>query len=287
VGRQDLLSDDERRRLFGLPESEAELIRYYTLSLADLDLVAERHGARNRLGFAVQLCLLRHPGFGLRSGEQVPEPLLDYLAHQLGVPGAAFQDYSRRAQTRLDHASEIAALLGLRAFTRADLPLALDCAAAAAWSTDKGEPIARATMDGLRAAKLVLPSPDTIERAGLAGRARARRRAAEAIVGTLSPEQVERVDALLLHDPARNATPLAWLRDIPESPSAANLNAILERLSVVRAICIPAAEVVGAVHEHRLRQFVREGSVAPAFLLSDDSAGRRRATLVASLVVRA
>src|SRR3954468_24346653 len=40
----------------------------------------------------------------------------------------------------------------------------------------------------------------------------------------------------------------------------------------------------GAVHEHRFRQFVREGAVAPAFLLSDYSAGRRRATLVASLV---
>ena len=167
-------------------ESEAELIRHYTLTPADLELAADRHGAHNRLGFAVQLCLLRHPGFGLRAGERVPERLLDYLAHQVGVPTAAFRDYSRRAQTRLDHGGEIAAHLGLRTFTRADLPLALDCAAAAAWSTDKGEPIAHAIIDGLRAAKLILPSPDTIERAGLAGRARARRRAAEVGLPPLS-----------------------------------------------------------------------------------------------------
>jgi len=44
---------------------------------------------------------------------------------QLGVPAAAFRDYGRRAQTRLDHAGEISAHLGLRAFTRADVPLAL------------------------------------------------------------------------------------------------------------------------------------------------------------------
>src|SRR3954469_20724276 len=182
MARRDLLNDDERQRLFGLPESEAELIRHYTLTPADLQLAADRHGAHNRLGFAVQLCLLRHPGFGLRAGERVPELLLDYLAPQVGVPAAAFRDYSRRAQTRLDHAGEIAAHLGLRAFTRADLPLALDCAAAAAWSTDKGAPIAHAIIDGLRAAKLILPSPDTIERAGLAGRARARRRAAEMLL---------------------------------------------------------------------------------------------------------
>jgi len=105
----------------------------------------------------VQLCLLRHPGFGLRAGERVPELLLDYLAHQVGVPAAAFRDYSRRAQTRLDHGGEIAAHLGLRAFTRADLPLALDYASAAAWSTDKGELIARAVMDSLRAANSSCP----------------------------------------------------------------------------------------------------------------------------------
>ena len=37
-------------------------------------------------------------------------------------------------------------------------PIALDLAAAAAWSTDKGEPIARGILEGLRAAKLILPT---------------------------------------------------------------------------------------------------------------------------------
>src|SRR4051812_13962143 len=32
MARRDLLNDDERQRLFGLPESEAELIRHYTLT---------------------------------------------------------------------------------------------------------------------------------------------------------------------------------------------------------------------------------------------------------------
>jgi TnpA family transposase len=105
MARRQLLTDDERRRIFGVPESEAEIIRHYTLSPADLDLAAHRHGSRNRLGVAVQLCLLRHAGFGLRVGEEMPEALLAYLAHQLGVPPAAFRDYGRRAQTRLDHAS--------------------------------------------------------------------------------------------------------------------------------------------------------------------------------------
>ncbi|SEF07583.1 Transposase and inactivated derivatives, TnpA family [Rhizobiales bacterium GAS188] len=283
MARRQLLTDDERRRVFGVPESEAEIIRHYTLSPADLDLTADRHGSRNRLGVAVQLCLLRHPGFGLRVGEEIPEALLAYLAHQLAVPPGAFRDYGRRAQTRLDHAGEIAAHLGLRTFARADLSVALDVAAAAAWSTDKGEPIARGIVEGLRAAKLILPAMDTIERVGLAGRARARRHAADALVATLTSQQLGRLDRLLVNDIKLNSSPLAWLRDIPESPSTTNINCIVERLAFVRAIGVPA-DIAGAVHEHRFRQFVREGAVAPAFLLSDYSAGRRRATLVASLV---
>src|SRR3712207_5376064 len=98
MARRDLLTDGERRRLFGVPESEDELIRRYTLSAADLDLVARRYTDRNRLGAAVQLCLLRHPGFGWRGGETVPDALLAYLAGQLGVSASAFLQYSRRAQ---------------------------------------------------------------------------------------------------------------------------------------------------------------------------------------------
>ena len=60
------LTEDERQLVFGVPRQEHLIIKHYTLSPDDLDLVLRKRGARNQLGFAVQLCLLRHPGFGLR-----------------------------------------------------------------------------------------------------------------------------------------------------------------------------------------------------------------------------
>src|SRR3546814_6356046 len=42
--------------------------------------------------------------------------------------------------------------------------------------------------------------------------------------------------------------------------------------------------VGGAIPEFRFAQFVREGGVAPAFLLSDYSVNRRRATLTAAVI---
>ncbi|MEO6878613.1 MAG: DUF4158 domain-containing protein, partial [Gemmatimonadaceae bacterium] len=43
-------------------ETNDELIRHYTFSEADLSLIRQRRGDANRLGAAVQLCLLR--GYG-------------------------------------------------------------------------------------------------------------------------------------------------------------------------------------------------------------------------------
>lgn len=62
MSRRDLLTDEERRQLFGVPEDHDALVRLYTLSRADLELVHRRRSDANRLGLAVQLALLRHPG---------------------------------------------------------------------------------------------------------------------------------------------------------------------------------------------------------------------------------
>src|SRR3546814_9584875 len=54
-------------------ESQDDLIRYYTFNDSDLSLIRQRRGDANRLGFAVQLCLLRYPGYALRSEEHTSE----------------------------------------------------------------------------------------------------------------------------------------------------------------------------------------------------------------------
>ena len=283
MARRSLLSGDERRRLFDLPVDDRGVARHYTLSPDDLKWIEARQGPANQLGAAVQLALLRHPGFGLRAGEAVPSPVLRFLADQVHAPVTAFADYARRNQTRLEHAGKLQQRLGLRPFARADIRHAVESAAEAAWATDKGAPIAEALMAGLRDCRIVLPSPDTLERMGLAGRARARRRAADDLLARISSEQLAWVDKLLVNDPDLKMTPLAWLRDIPESPSAAGMAAITDRLAYVRAIGIDPA-VAAAIHENRFDQYAREGAVAPAFLLSGYSVHRRRATVVAQLV---
>jgi hypothetical protein len=61
------------------------------------------------------------------------------------------------------------------------------------------------------------------------------------------------------------------------------MTALLERLTYVRSLHISHA-IVSRVPERRFQQFVREGAVAPAFLLDEYGVRRRRATLVAQII---
>jgi hypothetical protein len=207
----------------------------------------------------VQLALLRHPGMGLAQMEEPIDALVEWLAARLGIPASAFADYAGRPQTMTDHALMLAATLGLRAPGNADLPLMIEAAAQSAWGTDRGAPIVAGVAAALRAAKIILPASAVIERTAIAGRARARKRAADALLAGLSPAQLAKLDALLIPNQALDATPLAWLRNAPTAAKPDHVRSLLDRLRRIREIGVPT-EVAGRIHEDRFRQLIREGA---------------------------
>jgi hypothetical protein len=231
----------------------------------------------------VQLALLRHPGMGLAQIEEPAAALVEWLAAQLGIPAAAFADYAGRPQTMTDHALVLATTLGLRPSSNADLPVMIETAAQSAWSTDRGAPIVAGVIAALRAAKIILPAPAVIERTAIAGRARARKRAADALIAGLSPAQLSKLDALLIPDPAIEATPLAWLRNAATAPKPDHVRALLDRLRVVREIGVPP-NAAGRIHDNRFQQLLREGRISDAHQIGRYAAQRRRAIVVAAII---
>jgi hypothetical protein len=283
MARRSLLTDEERRLLFGIPNDLDALARHYTFTRSDHDLVTGRRAAANRLGFAVQLALLRHPGMGLAQMEEPVGALVAWLAAQLRIPVAAFADYAGRPQTMTDHALVLATTLGLRPSGNADLPLMIEAAAQSAWGADRGLPIVAGVIAALRAAKIILPASAVIERTAIAGRARARKRSADALLAGLSPGQLGKLDALLLPDSALGATPLAWLKNASTAPKPDHVRALLDRLRLVREIGVPP-EVAGGIHDDRLQQLIREGRISDAHQVGRYAVQRRRSILVASVI---
>ncbi len=99
---RELLTPSQRLRLDALPvDLDDRLIdRHHTLSEADVGVVSLRRTETTRLGFGVQLCLLRYPGRPLRPKERVPEKIVRYVAAQLGADPRALDSYAGRVRYR-------------------------------------------------------------------------------------------------------------------------------------------------------------------------------------------
>lgn len=283
MARRPLLADDQWASLVSLPIDEENLIRHYTLDNEDILRSMAKRGHRNRLGFAVQLCLMRFPGRPLSPGEEVPQPLLSFVGEQLAVSPAVFADYARRDQTRREHAVEIQKYLGLHSATREDRRSALLAAIDAAAATDKGRAIAEAIVMHFRDRRALLPSTEHMDRIGRAGRAIARKRAHQAILKGRKPKELAALDTLLVFEPLIRMTRFGWLGEWSDSPGAANLNGLLDRLDFLRGFNLDTA-CRERIHSERWKQIVREGEATPAWLAEDFGAERRRATLLAYLV---
>jgi hypothetical protein len=273
-----LLSSEQRARLFSIPTDPAEMTRYYVLDADDLALVGARRGAGNRMGFAVQLCALRHPGRVLDPSESPPAPMLAFVAKQIGVDPALFGEYARRAETRREHLLELQRLLHLRSFGLADWRACLRVGTDAAWATDRGEPIVQAMLAHLRADSILLPSATVLERIGLAARARARKKTFETLAAGLSDSERDTLVGLLAVDPELRRSRFAWLRDYSESPAPSNIVALLDRLEYARGLGIDPARA-GRIHAARLARLIDEGAIMTVQHIADLEPARRTAIL--------
>ena len=111
--------------------------------------------------------------------------------------------YAAREPTRSEHRGLAIRYLGLRPFLRAEhMRAAILRAARAAFDTDDGRTILQRLATELRRQRFVLPSTVTLERIGLAGRAQARRLAAQAINDALDTHHKRALLEMLEHGPA-------------------------------------------------------------------------------------
>jgi len=274
-----ILSPGQRAAIFN-PTTDRETIeRLYTLGPDDLVQVCRRRRGTNRIGYAVQLCYLRHPGRALLLGEAPAPALLDLLHGQVGGAPDDFGRYATRAPTLREHRAEIEALLGLRAFDRADMRAMLVLGMEVATSTDRGEPIVAAMMERLRLNRIVVPAASTLERVALIARTQARRTAFAGLIRDCSPEQEAALDSLI-DASEQGRTDIGWIRDWSEAPSASNFKALVERLDRVRSLGIEP-DRARRIHGARYAVIARVAGIVTAQHLRRLARSRRLATLIA------
>lgn len=90
-----------------IPQDEWILGFYYTFSKRDLEVINKRRKEENRLGFAVQLAILRYPGWSYTHIQNIPESFIHYISKPIGSNPSWFSLYPQRKNTLWDHLKEI------------------------------------------------------------------------------------------------------------------------------------------------------------------------------------
>nr|WP_011265186.1 Tn3 family transposase [Leptospirillum ferrooxidans]AAX38539.1 ORF961 [Leptospirillum ferrooxidans] len=235
--RRSMLSAAERNSLLEMPATPNDLIRRYTFDERDLSIIRQHRRPENRLGFAVNLCYMRYPGVILGAEEAPFTPLLRLVAEQIDVPVEAWESYAQRAETRREHLLELQSAFGFTTFTTTHhYRTAIESLDNLAWQTDKGIVLASALVEGLRQRKVLLPTPEVIDRICAEAVTRANRRIYVALTDVLSADHRQRLDALLQRKEGSQKTVLAWLREAPAKPNSRHMRRHIERLQALQAI---------------------------------------------------
>lgn len=101
---KELLTPVQREELLHISvETEHELTLHYTFSTEDLEIINQHRRDHNRLGFDVQLCILRYPGCTVTNMPAIPEGLLKFVAKQIGIDYMVYEAYAKREPTRREH----------------------------------------------------------------------------------------------------------------------------------------------------------------------------------------
>jgi Domain of unknown function (DUF4158) len=197
MARRRLLTDELWARHFQPPEDEREIARHYTLGPDEMEQITAKRGDANRLGYALVLLYLRHPGRALDSGERPPAKVLAYAARQLGIGVGAFDDYARRDATRRSHLAEAMRRGGYAGFDRTAARAAVDFLTASAQIAVRPGQLAGILIDELRRRRILLPSPLILEAVIRGAKQRAERVAHKVLTAGLDRDTIGRLEALL------------------------------------------------------------------------------------------
>ncbi len=280
----NFLTEEQQRRYgrYAGEPSRSLLERDFHLDDTDRGLIARCRGDHTRLGFAVQLGTVRFLGTFLADPSEVPASVVAYLAGQLGIADTGGLKRYAAGVMRRDHVAEIRSRYGYRDFHEGS-----EVAALSRWLANRTWVGAErpSVLFDLATARLVerkvlLPGVSTLARLVAQVRDKAASRLWRTLARTLKPQQVARLETLLVADESSRKSPLERLRRAPTRVSIAGLVEALQRLQEIRGLGVAHIDL-SAVPPVRIHVLARYAAAARTQAIARMSPPRRHATLLA------
>lgn len=278
----NFLTEEQRSRYgkFNAVPDITQLGAFFHLDAAARRRAMAANGARNQLGWAVQLGTARFLGTFLDDPEMVPAAVVDYVAEQLGLAAGDLKGYGEK-KARWDHQKQIREDYGYTAF-EAEQWFSLACwVYRRAWTTNE-RPIVLFDLatHRLDQAKILLPGVTTLERMIASLRERAALRQYKILAAAPSPHQQAGLEDLVVVEDGRRVSKLDRLRKSPTDVSGGGVVKALERHTELRALGASTWDL-SAVPQGRIAAIARFAKAARAQAVADLVGDRKLATLVA------
>ena len=270
------------------------LRKFFTLTPSDLEQVEHCRGPINRIGFAVQLCVLRWRGHFLHDTRDVPGPVLETIASQLGVLPMPLDTYPHNEKTRFEHVERIREHLHFRRCDATQRQRLLEHLITVAHAIPRSTALRQAAHRWLQEEKIVRPGHTTVRDVISAAREAALRWTYHHLSEALHDGQAEAIDTLLIVTPPPSEAPhtsaglrsrsrLEQFKTMPRKESPEALLALLERLTAMQSLGLTALPAMAGVHPATRRMLANWGYRYDVWSLRRFAAPKRYAIVLCFL----
>lgn len=282
---RELLTLEQRQDFMQIPEDEWILGTYFTFSKRDLEIVNKRRREENRLGFAVQLAVLRYPGWPYTHIKSIPESVIHYISKQIGATPSSISLYPQRENTLWDHLKELRSEYDFVTFTLREYRIAFKHLHQLAFENGDAIHLLHECIDFLRKNKIILPAITTLERMVWEARAMAEKKLFNTVSQSLTNEQKGKLEEIITsqHPSESNKTILGWLKEPPGHPSPETFLKVIERLEYIRGMELETVQI-NHLHRNRLLQLSRLGSRYEPYAFRDFQENKRYSILTVYLL---
>ncbi len=282
---RELLTPDQRMALMQIPEDEWVMGTYYTFSKGDLEIINKRRREENRLGFAIQLAVLRYPGWPYTHIKSIPDSVIHYISKQIGTNPSSLSHYPQRENTLWDHLKEIRSEYDFVTFTLKEYRMTFKYLHQITLENGDAIHLLHECVDFLRKNKIILPAITTLERMVWEARAMAEKKLFNTGNQSLTIMQKEKLEEIITsqHPSESNKTILGWLKEPPGHPSPETFLKVIERLEYIREIELETVKI-SHLHRNRLLQLSRLGSRYEPYAFRDFQENKRYSILTVYLL---
>ncbi|MFE0506440.1 Tn3 family transposase [Peribacillus butanolivorans] len=282
---RELLTTDQRNLLMEIPEDDLIEGTYYTFSNQDLEVINKRRREENRLGFAVQLAVLRYPGWSYTHIKNLPDSVMRYIANQINAEPSSLSLYPQRENTLWDHLKEIRNEYGFITFTLKEYRMTFKHLYQLALENGDAIHLLHESIEYLRKNRVILPAITTLERMVWEARAMAEKKLFNTVSHSLTNDQKEMLEEIITsqHRSETNKTILGWLKEAPGHPSPETFLKVIERLEYIRGMELGSVKI-NHLHRNRFLQFSRLGARYEPYAFRDFQENKRYTILTVYLL---